>query len=130
MNVKQTIFVIKIYKLYKFVDKYAIRAYVENQVVQYKNQETIEQKCEGMTNANQLEIKWYTPRKQEIQSGSKFSIITTETSQAPMGKSSKLTIYGANPADSGYYECVVMVGRQKETVRFEFQHKREENSNR
>lgn len=81
-----------------------------------------------MTNGNELEIKWYTPRKQQIQSGSKFYIVTTETSQSPLGKSSKLIINGANPADSGFYECVVVVGRQKETVQFEFQYKREENS--
>lgn len=113
-----------------FLDKYAIRAYLTNPIIKFTSQEIVEQVCEGMTNGNQLEIKWYTPRKQEIQSGSQFSIDTTETSQNPLGKSSKLTILRANPADSGYYECVVLVGRQKETVQFELQYQSTEISNK
>ncbi|CAF0767900.1 unnamed protein product [Brachionus calyciflorus] len=99
---------------------YAIRAYVRDQTIEYKSGDNVEQECDAMTNGNSLEIKWFDPRKQEIKSTSqRFSISTTETSQSPLGKISKLVINGANPADSGYYECVVVVGSQKETVQFE-----------
>lgn len=47
-----------------FEDKYAIRAYVEQPVIRFKNGQNVEQICTGMTNGNNLEIEWYNQRQQ------------------------------------------------------------------
>lgn len=56
-----------------------------------------------------------------IRNDGKNTISTTLTSEAPMTKTSTLTINNVGPADTGYYECRVRVDNQREPIRFELQ---------
>lgn len=54
-----------------------------------------------------------------IQNNGKYAISTEHISDNPLNKISTLTIQNSNSADSGSYECRVVVGRQRESLVFE-----------
>lgn len=49
-----------------FLDKYAIRASLSDNVIKFQPGQTIEQECNALTNGYTMEIEWYNPRKQVI----------------------------------------------------------------
>lgn len=44
--------------------KYAVRAYVQETTIRFRNGQTVEQECNAMTNGNNMEIEWYNQRQQ------------------------------------------------------------------
>lgn len=54
-----------------------------------------------------------------MRSDRKYIITETERSDSPVSRTSKLRISNTNQADSGQYECRIMVGGQKESVVFD-----------
>ena len=54
-----------------------------------------------------------------LNSDRKYIITETQRSDSPVSRTSQLKISNANQADSGQYECRIMVGKQRESVMFE-----------
>jgi hypothetical protein len=54
-----------------------------------------------------------------LSSDRKYAIAETQRSDSPVSRTSQLKISNANQADSGRYECRIMVGKQKESIMFE-----------
>ena len=101
------------------LDKYAVRASVNNPSAKFKSGGSIEQTCNALTNGNSLEIEWYNPRGQLIRNGGKYSINTQTTSESPLSQTSTLIINNLYASDAGKYECRAKVDKQREITTFE-----------
>ena len=112
-------FEIFIHNQKNWIDNYAVRANIERTSVNFRTGELIEQECTGQTNGESLEIEWYDQRGRSIRNDNTYSVYTDIVQESPLSKSSKLTIRNANRNSAGIYECRVIVGGQKESVRFE-----------
>ena len=107
------------FKQFSNLDKYAVRASVENPSVKFKSGGSVEQTCSALTNGNSLEIEWYNPRGQLIRNDVKYSINTQTTSESPLSQTSTLRINNLYSSDAGRYECRAKVDKQRESSKFE-----------
>jgi len=98
---------------------YQIRSYVEKSNIDFRTGESHSQTCEGRTNGNELEVKWYNPLGEEIESDREFSVESEVVSRSPLTRRSTLLMSGMRPEMAGRYECRVSVGGQVDSVSFD-----------
>ncbi len=98
---------------------YQIRTYVEKSNIDFRTGESHTQMCEGMTNGDELEVRWFNKFGKEIESDREFYVRNEVVNTSPLTKKSTLRINGMRSEMAGRYECRVSVGTQVDSVSFD-----------